>query len=313
MCWSRPSEVCKSLAELGYQPLAVPFSLDIEKNIRTLKKMDPLFVFNLVETVEGNGQLIHLAPALLDHLGLPYTGNSQEAIFVTSNKALSKKLFSAAGVASPPWLAVGNPRDAAALGAGRYLLKSVWEHASNWFDDSSLVQVDDGAELGALLEKKNRGGRGRFYAESYIDGREFNLALLTGEFLPAAEIQFIEFPDDKLRIVDFRAKWEESSFEYTHTPRSFDFPAADQPLLAELRTIAGRCWDFFNLRGYARVDFRVDENNRPWVLEINTNPCLSPDGGFHAAAERSGLSFTQTVARIVNDCLSGQGIESLRE
>ena len=149
-------------------------------------------------------------------------------------------------------------------------------------------------------------GRGRFYAESYIDGREFNLALLTGEFLPAAEIQFVEFPDDKLRIVDFRAKWEEDSFEYTHTPRTFDFPAADQPLLAELQSIARRCWDFFNLRGYARVDFRVDRNNRPWVLEINTNPCLSPDGGFHAAAERNGLSFTKTVERIVNDCLSGR-------
>ncbi|MCJ7525135.1 MAG: D-alanine--D-alanine ligase [Candidatus Aminicenantes bacterium] len=299
-------EVCQSLAELGYQPEIVPFYLDLEKNIRTLKKMDPLFVFNLVETVEGNGQLIHLAPALLDHLGLPYTGNSQEAIFVTSNKALSKKLLSAAGVASPPWLGDGNPRDAAALGAGRYLLKSVWEHASNWFDDSSLVQVGGAAELGALLEKKNRSGRGRFYAESYIDGREFNLALLTGEFLPAAEIQFVEFPDDKLRIVDFRAKWEEASFEYTHTPRTFDFPAADQPLLAELRTIAGRCWDFFNLSGYARVDFRVDKNNRPWVLEINTNPCLSPDGGFHAAAERNGLSFSKTVERIVNDCLSAK-------
>ena len=157
----------------------------------------------------------------------------------------------------------------------------------------------------SLLEKKNRCGRGQFFAESYIEGREFNQAILTGEFLPMSEIKFIEFPDDKLRIVDFRAKWEEESFEYTHTPRSFDFAAADQPLLAELRAIAGRCWDFFNLSGYARVDFRVDGDNRPWVLEINTNPCLSPDGGFHAAAERSDLSFTRMVERIVDDCLSG--------
>lgn len=295
--------VFKSLAELGYQPVTVPFSLDFEKNIRTIKKLDPLFVFNLVESVEGNGQLIHLGPALLDHLGLPYTGNSQEAIFVTSNKILSKKMLQWAGVASPPWLWAENPQETDEPAAGTYLLKSVWEHASNWFDESSIVQVSSAAELRSLLEKKNRSGRGKFFAERYIEGREFNLAILTGEFLPVSEIRFVEFPENKLRIVDFRAKWEEKSFEYIHTPRSFEFAEADQPLLVELRAIASRCWEFFNLSGYARVDFRVDDHNRPWVLEINTNPCLSPDGGFHAAAGRNGISFTDLVQRIVNDCL----------
>jgi D-alanine-D-alanine ligase len=297
-------EVFKSLSELGYQPVTVPFTLDFAKNIRAIKKINPLFVFNLVESLEGNGQLIHLAPSLLDHLGLPYTGNSQEATFVTSNKILSKKLLQLAGVASPPWLGAGNSRGSAELGAGTYLLKSVWEHASNWFADDSIVHVDDEAALRGLLEKKNRSGRGQFFAERYIGGREFNQAILTGEFLPMAEIQFVEYPADKLRIVDFRAKWEVESYEYIHTPRSFEFTDADQPLLAALRAVAGRCWDFFNLSGYARIDFRVDAENRPWVLEINTNPCLSPDGGFHAAAERVHLPFTRMVERIVNDCLS---------
>ena len=321
-------EVFKSLSELGYQPVTVPFSLDFARSIRAIKKINPLFVFNLVESLEGNGQLIHLAPSLLDHLGLPYTGGSQEAIYVTSNKILTKKLLQLAGVATPPWLGAGSSRGSAALGAGTYLLKSVWEHASNWFADDSIVHIADEAELRLLLEKKNRNGRsgppiqgdrgvgghkpppavgagrfGRFFAEKYIGGREFNQAILAGESLPISEIQFIEFPDDKLRIVDFRAKWEEQSYEYTHTPRSFEFADADQPLLAELRAVAGRCWEFFNLSGYARIDFRVDAENRPWVLEINTNPCLSPDGGFYAAAERAHLSFTRMVERIVNDCL----------
>ncbi len=184
-------EVFKSLSELGYQPVTVPFSLDFAKNIRAIKKINPLFVFNLVESLEGNGQLIHLAPSLLDHLGLPYTGNSQEATFVTSNKLLSKKLLQLAGVASPPWLGAGNSRGSAELGAGTYLLKSVWEHASNWFADDSIIHVDDEAELRRLLEKKNRSGRGQFFAERYIGGREFNQAILTGESLPMTEIKFI--------------------------------------------------------------------------------------------------------------------------
>ncbi|MBN2399106.1 MAG: D-alanine--D-alanine ligase [Candidatus Aminicenantes bacterium] len=297
-------EIERALNELGYRPEIVPFSLDMEKAIRTLRQIEPLFVFNLVESVAGDGRLIHLAPALLDHLGLRFTGCSQEAVFVTSNKILGKRLLEQSGVSTPPWLGAGNMKEKASLAAGTYLLKSVWEHASNWFDESSIVQVSDATELTDLLEKKNRSGRGQFFAERYIEGREFNQAVLTEEFLPLAEIKFIDYPDDKLHIVDFRAKWEEESFEYVHTQRSFEFPAADQPLLAELNSIAGRCWDFINLRGYVRVDFRVDENNRPWVLEINSNPCLSPDGGFYAAAKRQGLSFTAMVERIVNDCLS---------
>ena len=298
-------EVSKALAELGYQPETVPFSLDLARNIDAIQRVDPLFVFNLVESVAGNGQLIHLAPSLLDHLGLPYTGASQEAIIVTSNKILSKKMLQLAGIATPPWLGGGSSRGDAALLPGTYLLKSVWEHASNWFADDSIVKVGGEAELRRLLEKKNRGGRpGKFFAEGYIAGREFNQAILCGDPLPMSEIRFVEFPAGKPHILDFRAKWDEESFEYTHTPRSFEFAPADQPLLAKLRAIAARCWDFFNLSGYARVDFRVDEENRPWVLEINTNPCLSPDGGFYAAADRMGLSFTRVVERIVEDCLS---------
>jgi D-alanine-D-alanine ligase len=306
------NEVFKSLTELGYHPVTVPFSLDFQKCIRTIRKIGPRFVFNLVESVEGDGQLIHLAPALLDHLGLPYSGCSQEAIFVTSNKILGKQLLQLAGVATPPWLMAGRFQGASELPAGTYLLKSAWEHASNWFDEESIVRAAGATELRPLLEQKNRGGRspvcagriGRFFAERYVDGREFNQAILAGEFLPISEIRFVDFPQDKLRIVDFRAKWEVESFEYIHTQRSFDFAAADQPLLKELQAVAGRCWDLFNLGGYARIDFRVDQDNRPWVLEINSNPCLSPDGGFHAAAERSGLTFTGMVEKIVADCLS---------
>jgi D-alanine-D-alanine ligase len=79
---------------------------------------------------------------------------------------------------------------------------------------------------------------------------------------------------------------------------------ADCKLLAELIRTAQRCWQVLGLRGYARVDFRVDEHNRPWVLEVNANPCLSPDAGFVAAANRAGLSFVQIIERLLADALS---------
>ena len=71
-----------------------------------------------------------------------------------------------------------------------------------------------------------------------------------------------------------------------------------------MKAIAVDCWHTFGLRGYARVDFRVDAGGRPWVLEINTNPCLSPDAGFAAALERAGIAFDQAIERIVADALA---------
>ena len=60
---------------------------------------------------------------------------------------------------------------------------------------------------------------------------------------------------------------------------------------------------FFDLHGYARVDFRVDGEGRPWILEVNANPCLSPDAGFAAALARADIPFHDAVARILDDAL----------
>ena len=74
-------------------------------------------------------------------------------------------------------------------------------------------------------------------------------------------------------------------------------------MLQELKAIATGCWELFDLRGYARVDFRVDCVGKPWVLEVNVNPCLSPDAGFAAAALQAGLDLTHVVQRIISQLI----------
>ena len=145
---------------------------------------------------------------------------------------------------------------------------------------------------------------GACLAEAYIDGREFNLSLLADEggpeVLPPAEIRFDGYPPGKVRVVGYRSKWKEGTFEFANTPRTFEFPAEDVPLLSQLKELARRCWKIFDLRGYARVDFRVDGEGRPWILEVNANPCLSPDAGFSAATLRAGLTFPDVLCRIIH-------------
>jgi D-alanine-D-alanine ligase len=155
-----------------------------------------------------------------------------------------------------------------------------------------------------LSERAPRLG-GACFAEEYIHGREFNLSVLGGpdgpRVLPPAEIIFKGYDTSRPLIVGYQAKWKADSQEYHNTPRCFEFGSEDKSLLAALRDLSMQCWEKFGLRGYARVDFRVDSAGQPWILEINTNPCISPDAGFAAAVAAAGIDFTQAVDRIIHD------------
>jgi D-alanine-D-alanine ligase len=292
--------VAEALERLGYAVEPLTLTLDLEAARRRLTQCRPLVVFNLVESIAGSGRLIHLAPALLEELGLPYTGTPLVGMFLSSNKLLTKQLLVASGLSTPPWwMPDGTARSPAC--PGPWVVKSVWEHASIGIEDDSLV--GDAGVLVGLITKKRRCYGGEWYAETYIDGREFNLALIAGphgfEVLPPAEIHFESFPSNKPKIVGYAAKWDENSVEYQHTQRSFTFVEVDLRLLDRLKELALRCASFLQVQGYARVDFRVDAAAIPWILEVNANPCLSPDAGFVAATQQARLDFDEVIARIL--------------
>lgn len=296
--------VAEALERLGWQAVAVPVTLDLAALARRLKALKPDFAFNLVESLDGSGQLIHLAPTVLDRLGVAYSGAGSSAIFLTSNKPMAKRRMVAAGMPTAGWVdAAGEhgPVDP----AGRFIVKSVWEDASIGIESGSVVDGLAAAHR-RIAEMRARHG-GDWFAEAFIDGREFNVALLESEAgvdtLPVAEIQFLDFPPDRPRILDYASKWEEESFAYTHTPRSFDLSTVAPGLVEEMRQLALACWDEFDLGGYARVDFRVDAAGRVHVLEINANPCLTPEAGFHAMLDEAGIDFDRALERIIAPCL----------
>jgi len=298
-------EVSSALAGLNHEATALAFGPDMDKTAREMERLQPDVVFNLVEAPWGLGRLIHLGPALIECLGLPCAGCSARALRLTSNKPKAKELMRAAGLPTPEWITL---RDNVSTPAADdlYIIKSAWEHSSVGLDEDSLVPGDPDRLKAEMARRTDLLG-GECFAEKFIEGREFNLSLLVGpdgpEVLPPAEIIFEDYGPDKIRVVDYRAKWQADSFEFSHTPRSFDFTEKDRELLARLSELSRRCWRVFKLGGWARVDFRVDESGQPWILEINANPCLSADAGFMAAAGRAGLDLPSVVGRILDDGL----------
>ena len=133
--------------------------------------------------------------------------------------------------------------------------------------------------------------------EEFIDGEEVTVGI-TGNSPPGV-----------LGMMRILPRKNEGPFVYSlevkrdwKTLVDYECPARlEAKLLSKISAASLNVFKALECRDFARVDFRVDKNNEPWVLEINANPCLSPDAGFAAAALQSGLDFKQVVGRIVYD------------
>ena len=312
-----------ALARLGHEPATVSCTLNLAALHDELRRLRPDVVFNLVESLAEADSLVYLPLAVLDVLGLPYTGSRTESLFLTTHKLLAKERLRQAGLPTPAWMESRSKNHEVHEGARRirnavalicrapscssWIIKGVWDQGSRGMDDDAVLTDVDLAEVRKRLAERAARSAGPCFAEQFVEGREFNLSVLAGpagpEVLPPAEIDFSAFPPAKPRIVGHRAKWQADSFEAHTRPAGSTSRPSDRPLLDELRHLAEQCWTLFGLRGWVRVDFRVDAAGGPWILEINANPCLTPDAGFAAALERASIPFDRAIQRILDDCL----------
>ncbi|MBE0636970.1 MAG: ATP-grasp domain-containing protein [Bacteroidales bacterium] len=293
------SLVSGCLLELGHQPVELPMTLNLGEAYNFLKNEQPDLVFNLAESLENHGAIVYFVPALLDVLQLPYTGTPTVPMFLTAGKTLTKQILLDTGLPAPGSY---QPSEASTLPDGKFILKPLWEEGSLGLDEDSVFDIPcaDISEILKLPEDK-------YFIEPFIDGREFNVSMLAGDYEPqvlaVAEIRFIDYPAGKPKVLGYKAKWNEDSFEYLNTVRTYDLGEGGSALYARLADISVKCWKALGLRGYARVDFRMDTQGNPFILEVNANPCITPGSGFYAACEQAGITFTQAVERIIKDAL----------
>jgi len=251
-----------------------------------------------VESINNKGELCYFVPALLNMYSIPYSGNPLEALFLTTSKALTAKILKEHDLATPLTYL---PSQVNLLKPGqRYIVKPIWEDGSLGITADSVFTfaTEDEDRLKALDDS-------HWIIQDFIDGREFNISVIAGrsgpEVMPAAEMVFHNFASDMPRIVDFKAKWIEDSFEYENTIRDFPGDKINPVLSRRINELALKCWNVFGLKGYARVDMRVDDHENPFIIEVNANPCMSPDSGLMAATRKAGIPVTTVLTRIIED------------
>jgi len=269
---------------------------------------DESVVFNLVEGFQRRPEDFNHVPALVRSFGKACTGNDTPGMVLSLDKWHSKALLQAAGLPCP--MAVQVERDQrlprADLFRGPYIVKPTCSDASEGIDNASLVSTG-GKKLLSAIQRIHASLKQPAIVEQYIEGRELNISVLWRKkkplVLPLAEIEFQGFDKDRPRIVGYEAKWLQDSFEYTHTVRVIPAPLPKR-VADKIRQMAVAACRTLGCLDYCRVDFRLDKQLNPYILEVNANPDISPDAGLAAALQAAGIRYEQFVKLTIDNALA---------
>lgn len=294
-------EIKEALNKMGHSTIIENFTLDLEKNLKLLDKIKPDLIFNLVETLAGSDTL-HLPPLLFSKASIRYTGANAFSLFMTGDKVGEKHFFTSLNIPTPRYYSSNIEIVDPLLVNNEVIIKPKDGEASLGIDDKCVTTFKDETQLKTYVKNHPN-----LFIEQYIKGREFSVSVLKINkqivSMPIAEMEFINFPEDKPKILNYKSKWDEASFEYKNTQRTFKIDNSDIYLVEQLKQLSIKCYKHLGSKGYMRVDFRVDENNSPYVLEVNMNPCITHDSGFVASAKEYGLSQGQLIKYIITEAI----------
>jgi len=320
--------VTASLERLGIDYRRQPVE-NLEHLNHILQQSRQRIIFNLVEEFSDNIFSACFVPAVCRANGRAFTGNDTPALLLSQNKWQAKAVLKAASLPCPNGVLIPITKQifVPALSSGKYIVKPLYSDASEGIDSSSIVEIPPPP---LLRFAKQNGGGGAFQkavervhrqfgqpalVEQYIPDRELNVSVLQREgrlqVIAIAEIDFSKFDDDQPRIVDYSAKWQPESFAYNNTPRII--PAQISAQTAEIveKSSLQAC-RLTGCSGYIRVDFRMDKDEQPYILEINPNPDISPDAGFAAALAFRGIKYEKFVEILLESAINKEKAYSIK-
>ncbi|MCX6814978.1 MAG: ATP-grasp domain-containing protein [Candidatus Aenigmarchaeota archaeon] len=297
----------KSIRSLGHEPVIIPLELNgsdqkysIGRFFSRVKNSGVDMVFNVCEDINGNSQNEINIPAILNLLNIPYTGSDIFGLIMTNDKQKTKHILVREGIPTPRYRIYHSSQKISYPLKFPAIVKPNNEDGSFGIDSGAVVNSKEDLEkrVAFVLDKFKQPA----LVEEYLEGREFHVSLFGNypeiEILPISEIVFENFPEGKPKITDYNAKWLEDSEEYKNTP--VKCPAEIEKNLEEkIKRTAIKCAEIFRFRDYARVDFRLDSNGRPHVLEVNANPDISPKAGFMRSFFATGKTYQDFVRSLV--------------
>ena len=304
---SNCDSVLRALQELEHAAVKVNVTLDWLKSLRASQYE---LAFNLCDDgFKCRSELEPHVSAVLDVFEIPYTGAGYLSLGMCIDKHLTKKILEAHGIRTPRYQLFERGDERLRKGLSFPLIvKPCREDASIGIKRDSVVE-DEGALRRKVYEVIGR-LRQPALVEEYIEGREINVGIIGDRekvVLPLSEIIFEGLPEHLNRICCYEAKWIEESIVFQKTPPRC--PAeVDEKLRRKLVRIALKAYEIMRCRDYGRVDFRIDGDGVPYVLEVNPNPDISEDAGLANMGRAADMSYRDVIGFIVKSASSRYGI-----
>jgi D-alanine-D-alanine ligase len=289
-------QIRASLASAGHAVSLLAVGSEVESVVAGLRAASPDLVFNLAESFGGKSALESNVAALLNLLGLRYTGSSPAGLLLAGDKSLTKKILRLHDIRSPEFATLyRGALDWAGDLAFPLIVKPPQEDASIGITSSSVVR--DLKELFGKIDEMQSQFQAPVLVEEFVDGREFYVGVLGNvqpEALPVIELDFSAMPAGLPRIASWEAKWgtdgQGAGEEFAGTKSVFPDGMADD-LVARMQQVAVACFQALRLRDYARIDLRVTDGGDVYVIEVNPNPYLERESEFARAAAQAPAPF----------------------
>ncbi|MEN6449346.1 MAG: hypothetical protein ABFC96_02550 [Thermoguttaceae bacterium] len=299
--------MARALRRAGNKVTVLPLARNLFAFQRKLRRLAPDVVFNQYDDVVHGALYEMRLPALVRMMGFPITGSPALAIGLTRYKHMSASLLQGAGIRIPFCTEVLERLGDVDRRAWQFplIVQPSQEHAGIGLDRTSIIHSKK-----ALRDRMRiilRDFHQPVLVQSFLPGREFNVAIVGGRRLrvmPLAEIDYSQLPSEIPPIMSYAAKYMETTEEYKKT--RVICPAVVEPDLArEIISTALRAFRAVGAWGYGRVDIRLNSEGRPCVLEVNCNACLDDGVGMARQANCAGIPYPRLLQMIVKAALEG--------
>jgi D-alanine-D-alanine ligase len=293
--------MAQKLRKSGVHAYALNILDDVKAILKDIKENKPDVIFNFVEIYKEDPRQEMNIVAMLELMRIPFTGAPPMALANCQSKIFTKRLLNSVGIKTPRFIIIKKiPVHYRHRLKYPLILKPAYEDASVGIENESIV--DNVEKLKERTEYILKYFIQPVLIEEFIEGRELNVAIIGDKepaALPISEIDFTEMPDHLHNIVSYQAKWDPHHEAYHKT---IPICPAKLPKKIEKKAkeIALKAFKAMGCRDYARVDMRLSKDNHLYVLEVNPNPDLTEGAGFMRSAEASGLSYVETLKKIIN-------------
>ncbi len=295
------NDVYRALLANGYEVRLLGLFNDIRPLLEEIDEFRPDVVFNLVEVFANQTHLEKNVAALLEMIGIPYTGARADTLFICNNKALSKRILRFHRLRVPRFQVfyrryrIWRPKTIK-LPA---IIKPLCEEASRGISQASVVDNDESFvdRIRFIHTNMNMDA----IAEEYVEGRELYVGVMGIRrllVLPPREMKFGQLPEEEPRIATYKAKWDDQYRERWNIRSEFAGKLANG-VWNQIQETCKRAYRALNVRSYLRFDIRVTPDNRVTIIEPNANPCIARIDEFAQSAEKIGLGYDCLIQRIV--------------